>query len=58
MNKISDTSAFQPLACEEDFDQTEERLRANIHDTIEASSNEELDSFLWRLRYPIILSEL
>ena len=51
MTKITDTSAFSLLACDEGFDPIEDRLRANIRGTIEAVFNEELDSFLGRLRY-------
>ncbi len=51
MTKITDTSEFSLLACDEGFDPIEDRLRANIRGTIEAVFNEELDSFLGRLRY-------
>ena len=51
MNKITDTSALSLLACDDGFDPIEDRLRANIRSTIEAVFNEELDSFLGRLRY-------
>ncbi|MBC7179960.1 MAG: IS256 family transposase [Roseovarius sp.] len=51
MNQITDTSALSLLACDEGFDPIEDRLRANIRGTIEAVFNEELDSFLGRLRY-------
>ena len=51
MNKIIDTSALSLLACDDGFDPIEDRLRANIRSTIEAVFNEELDSFLGRLRY-------
>jgi len=51
MNHVTDTSAFSLLACDESFDPIEDRLRANIRGTIEAVFNEELDSFLGRLRY-------
>jgi len=51
MTKTTDTSALSLLACEDGFDPIEDRLRANIRGTIEAVFNEELDSFLGRLRY-------
>jgi len=51
MTKTTDTSTLSLLACEEGFDPIEDRLRANIRGTIEAVFNEELDSFLGRLRY-------
>lgn len=51
MAQITDTSAVSLLACDEGFDPIEDRLRANIRGTIEAVFNEELDSFLGRLRY-------
>ena len=51
MTKTTETSAISLLACEEGFDPIEDRLRANIRGTIEAVFNEELDSFLGRLRY-------
>jgi transposase-like protein len=51
MNKIIDASALSLLACDDGFDPIEDRLRANIRSTIEAVFNEELDSFLGRLRY-------
>lgn len=51
MNKIIDTSDLSLLACDDGFDPIEDRLRANIRSTIEAVFNEELDSFLGRLRY-------
>ena len=51
MNQTTDTSAVSLLACDDGFDPIEDRLRANIRSTIEAVFNEELDSFLGRLRY-------
>ena len=51
MTKTTDTSALSLLSCEDGFDPIEDRLRANIRGTIEAVFNEELDSFLGRLRY-------
>ena len=51
MNQTIDTSALSLLAFEDGFDPIEERLRANIRSTIEAVFQEELDSFLGRLRY-------
>ena len=51
MNQTTDTSAVSLLACDDGFDPIEDRLRANIRGTIEAVFNEELDSFLGRLRY-------
>ncbi|MET4102190.1 transposase-like protein [Roseovarius sp. MBR-78] len=51
MTQITDTSALSLLACDDGFDPIEDRLRANIRGTIEAVFNEELDSFLGRLRY-------
>ena len=51
MTKTTDTSALSLLACEDGFDPIEDRLRANIRGTLEAVFNEELDSFLGRLRY-------
>src|SRR6056297_3932863 len=51
MTKTTDSSALSLLACDEGFDPIEDRLRANIRGTIEAVFNEELDSFLGRLRY-------
>jgi len=51
MNQTTDTSAVSLLACEDGFDPIEDRLRANIRSTIETVFNEELDSFLGRLRY-------
>ena len=50
MNQTTDTSAVSLLACDDGFDPIEDRLRANIRSTIEAVFNEELDSFLGRLR--------
>lgn len=51
MKQITDTSTLSLLAFEDGFDPIEERLRANIRNTIEAVFQEELDSFLGRLRY-------
>ena len=51
MTKTTETSAISLLACEAGFDPIEDRLRANIRGTIEAVFNEDLDSFLGRLRY-------
>ncbi len=51
MNQITDTASFALLAGEAGFDPIEERLRANVRATIEAVFEEELASFLGRLRY-------
>jgi putative transposase len=51
MNQITDTSSFTLLAGEAGFDPIEERLRASVRTTIEAVFEEELASFLGRLRY-------
>jgi putative transposase len=51
MTKTTEASAILLLACEAGFDPIEDRLCANIRGTIEAVFNEELDSFLGRLRY-------
>lgn len=51
MNQITDTAGFALLAGEAGFDPIEERLRANVRATIEAVFEEELSSFLGRLRY-------
>ena len=51
MNQITDTASSALLAGEAAFDPIEERLRANVRATIEAVFEEELDSFLGRLRY-------
>src|SRR6056297_31308 len=51
MNQITDTASFALLAPEAGFDPIEERLRANVRATIEAVFEEELASFLGRLRY-------
>ena len=51
MNQITDTSRFALLAGEAGFDPIEERLRTNVRATIEAVFEEELASFLGRLRY-------
>ena len=51
MNQITDTASFALLAEEAGFDPIEERLRSNVRATIEAVFEEELASFLGRLRY-------
>ena len=51
MTKNTDTSSFSLLAHEAGFDPIEERLRMNVRATIEAVFEEELASFLGRLRY-------
>ena len=51
MNQITDTASFALLAGEAGFDPIEERLRASVRATIEAVFEEELASFLGRLRY-------
>lgn len=51
MNQATDSGAVSLLACDDGFDPIEGRLRANIRSTIETVFNEELDSFLGRLRY-------
>ena len=51
MNQITDTASFALLAGEAGFDPIEERLRMNVRATIEAVFEEELASFLGRLRY-------
>jgi putative transposase len=51
MNQITDTSRFSLLPHEAGFDPIEERLRSNVRATIEAVFEEELASFLGRLRY-------
>ena len=51
MNDITDTASFALLAGEAGFDPIEERLRSNVRATIEAVFEEELASFLGRLRY-------
>ena len=51
MNQITDTASFSLLAGEAGFDPIEERLRASVRATIEAEYEEELASFLDRLRY-------
>ena len=51
MNQITDTASFAPLAGEAGFDPIEERLRTNVRSTIEAVFEEELATFLGRLRY-------
>jgi putative transposase len=51
MTQITDTSRFSLLPHEAGFDPIEERLRMNVRATIEAVFEEELASFLGRLRY-------
>ena len=51
MEQITDTARFTLLAGEAGFDPIEERLRSNVRATIEAVFEEELASFLGRLRY-------
>ena len=51
MNQITDTAGSALLAEEAGFDPIEERLRTNVRATIEAVFEEELASFLGRLRY-------
>jgi len=51
MNDITDTASFALLTGEAGFDPIEERLRTNVRATIEAVFEEELASFLGRLRY-------
>jgi putative transposase len=51
MTQITDSSSFPLLAHEAGFDPIEERLRMNVRATIEAVFEEELASFLGRLRY-------
>src|SRR6056297_10859 len=51
MNQNTDTARFALLAGEAGFDPIEERLRTNVRATIEAVFEEELASFLGRLRY-------
>ena len=51
MEHITDTARFTLLAGEAGFDPIEERLRSNVRATIEAVFEEELASFLDRLRY-------
>ena len=51
MNQNTDTASFALLAGEAGFDPIEERLRTNVRATIEAVFEEELASFLGRLRY-------
>ena len=51
MTQNTDTSSFPLLAHEAGFDPIEERLRMNVRATIEAVFEEELASFLGRLRY-------
>ena len=53
MNQITDTASFALLAHEAGFDPIEDRLRANVRATIEAVFEEELASFLGRLRYDL-----
>ena len=51
MSQINDTASFALLSGEAVFDPIEERLRASARATIEAVFEEELASFLGRLRY-------
>ncbi|MRH22974.1 IS256 family transposase [Rhodovulum strictum] len=51
MNQNTDTASFALLAGDAGFDPIEERLRVNVRATIEAVFEEELASFLGRLRY-------
>ena len=51
MTQNTDTSSFPLLAHEAGSDPIEERLRMNVRATIEAVFEEELASFLGRLRY-------
>lgn len=51
MNRITDTARLAPLAGEAGFDPIGERLRMTVRATIEAVFEEELASFLGRLRY-------
>jgi putative transposase len=51
MNQNTDTASFALLAGEAGFDPIEERLRTNVRATIQAVFEEELASFLGRLRY-------
>ena len=51
MNQITDTAGFALLAGEAGFDPIEERLRTNVRATIEAVFEEELATFLGRVRY-------
>ena len=51
MTRITDTSSLPLLAHEAGFDPIEERLRMNVRVTIEAVFEDELASFLGRLRY-------
>jgi hypothetical protein len=51
MNQINDTASLALLSTEPGFDPIEDRLRSNVRATIEAVFEEELASFLGRLRY-------
>jgi len=51
MTKVTDTGTFSLLAGDDGVDPIEDRSRANARGTIEAVFNEELDSFLGRLRH-------
>ena len=53
MNQINDTASLALLSAEPGFDPIEERLRSNVRATIEAVFEEELASFLGRLRYDV-----
>ncbi|MFV0293540.1 MAG: IS256 family transposase, partial [Paracoccus sp. (in: a-proteobacteria)] len=50
MNQMTDTSCFSLLAGEAGLDPIDERLRTKVCATIEAVFEEELASFLSRLR--------
>src|SRR6056297_1301614 len=51
MKQITDTASFALLGEQAGFDRIEDRLRTNVRATIEAVFEEELASFLGRLRY-------
>ena len=51
MNQTTEIPSFSLLSEEAGFDPIEERLRANVHATIEAMFEEDLADFLGRLRY-------
>jgi len=51
MKQTTDSITFTPPANAESLDPIEERLRSNVRSMIEAVFEEELDSFLGRLRY-------
>ncbi|SPJ24615.1 hypothetical protein PAA8504_02452 [Palleronia abyssalis] len=50
MNQIADSSAFPLPGSDAGFDPIEDRLRASVRATIEAVFDEELATFLGRLR--------